>query len=168
MTNRPRLTIAQVVEQFELSRATVRRGIESGKFSGAEKDVQGRWLVPVDSLVTSGIKPRKTWLNSVATPMSGEHAHELGQNDQMLATANEINMATERAHQDNELALRGSRIAQLETQLAAEQSLRKAAERNSEDLRTALRMIEAGATAPAAEDPSPSVSHQRRRWWQIR
>jgi len=56
---RPQLTIAQVVEQFDLSRATVRRGIESSRFPNAAKDANGRWMVPIDGLVAAKIPGRK-------------------------------------------------------------------------------------------------------------
>jgi len=163
MTERPLLTIAQVVDQFELSRATVRRGIESGKFDGAHKDLQGRWLVPVTALIAAGVKPRKTWITEVAT----ERVHKHTQDAHLVAAPNENKVAAELAHTDNERAHehahRATRIAQLETELAAEKCLREAAERNAEDLRTAMRMIESSQPkqTAGAEMPAP-----RRRWWQ--
>lgn len=153
MSERPKLTIAQAIEQFDLSRATMRRGIESGKFTGSTKDPQGRWLVPVDALVAAGIKPRKTWLTGLAS----ERAHELTQGAHSLASPSGLQVAGELAHSESELAHRASRIAQLEAELAAEKRLRESAERNAEDLRSAMRMIEAGTQTP---EPSP-----RRKWW---
>lgn len=147
MSARPRLTIAQVVEQFEMSRATVRRGIESGKFPGASKDEQGRWLVPVDALVAAGIKARKTWLSEVATGVATELAHELAHPAHMTADPIQNQVATELAHLRNELA--------------HERAQREAAERIAQErldhiasLNTALRAIEAARPEP-----------QRRSWW---
>lgn len=148
MTSRPLLTIAQVVEQFDVSRATVRRGIENGRFPGATKDAQGRWAVPVEALVAGGIKPRKTWLN--------EGAHELAQGARKVAEPLQTLVAAERAHSESERAQSASRIAQLEAELSAEKQLRAAAERNADDLRSAMRMLEAAPTAPAPRE--------RRRW----
>jgi len=168
MTSRPLLTIAQVVDQFDLSRATVRRGIESGRFGGSHKDQQGRWLVPVESLVAVGIKPRKTWLegptNRVATELAHERIHEHTRGQKPT----ENGLATELAHRETELAHSTSRIAQLEAQLESEKRLREAAERNSEDLRTALRMLEAGTDTQNVSSRSTPHRDQRRRWWQIR
>jgi len=159
---RPSLTIAQVVEQFELSRATVRRGIESGRFLGATKDDQGRWLVPVDVLVSAGIKPRKTWLNEVATTTAHERAREHAHDDKTSGYSNVSSVATELAHHEDELAQRVAHIAQLEVELAAEKRLRESAERNAEDLRLAMRMLESNTTThrPAMPENSP-----RKRWW---
>jgi len=168
MPNRPLLTIAQVVDQFDLSRATVRRGIDSGKFEGAHKDAQGRWIVPVEALVVAGIKPRKTWLDNGAHEHAQHGAHEHNQSAHSLTDPIQTKVATEHVQSKNELAHHASRIAQLEAELSTEKQLRAAAERNSEDLRTALRMIEAGTTAPATADSSASANKQRRRWWQIR
>lgn len=156
MTSRPLLTIVQVVEQFDVSRATVRRGIENGRFPGAAKDSQGRWMVPVEALIASGIKPRKTWLT--------EGTHERAHGSQEVANPLQNLVAAERAHSANEHAHNASRITQLEAELSAEKLLRAAAERNAEDLRTALRMIEARPSpAPAATTVQP-----RKRWWQRR
>ena len=169
---RPLLLLSQLLDQFDVSRATARRGIESGRFPGAHKDAQGRWLVPVDDVIAAGIKPRKTWLN--------EHAHQgghLAHNEHAQGAQNgsdplQIKVASELAHAPNELAhehahelaQRDARIAQLEAERDAEKQLREAAERNAEDLRTAMRMLEA---APAkAERPAPATSTEagRPRW----
>lgn len=172
MPERPSLTIAQVVAQFDISRATVRRGIESGRFPGAHKDVQGRWLVPVDDLIGEHIKPRRSWINDPAH----EGGHPARSEQSHGAEAAETVVASEHAQSAIEhaqkLAQRDTRIAQLEAQLGAEKQLRAAAERNADDLRAALRMLEvapatARAQAPVAAVPNPADETQpRRRWWQ--
>lgn len=165
MPTRPALTIAEVIEQFDLSRATVRRGIENGKFPHAAKDAHGRWTVPVDDLIAARVSPRKTWLSEPAHEGGHPAQHEHAQG--MLNPAQSLHplVATELAHPYNEhaheLAQRDTRIAQLEAQLTTETRLREAAELNAEDLRTAMRMLEAGPTNPASSTPNP-----RRRWWQ--
>lgn len=155
MTSRPLLTIAQIVDQFDVSRATVRRGIDNGRFPGATKDGQGRWTVPVEALVADGVKPRKTWLDAGAHEHAHTGAHELAQGTQKVADPLQTLVATERAHD-------ASRIAQLEAELSAEKQLRAASERNADDLRTALRMIEA---SPARNNET-AEQPRRRRWWQ--
>lgn len=162
MADRPLLTIAQAIEQFDLSRATLRRGIESGRFPHATKDEQGRWNVPIDDLVAAHVTPRKTWLiehaNEGVHLDQNEHAHNALSPAHSLQTL----VASELAHTENkhahELAHRDTRIVQLEAELSAEKRLREAAEQNSADLRTAMRMIESTASIKA---PDP-----RRRWWQ--
>lgn len=161
MVTRPSLTIAQAIEQFNLSRTTVRRNIESGRFPNATKDTQGRWTIPVDDLVAAGVLPRKTWLNEPAHEGGHLAHHEHAHNALTPAQSLQSLMANELAHPENEraheLAHRETRIAQLEAELTAEKRLREAAETNANDLRTAMRMIEATANTT---DP-----HQRRRWW---
>lgn len=168
MNSRPLLTIAQVVEQFDVSRATVRRGIESGRFIGASKDSSGRWIIPVESLIAARVKPRKTWFNEGAHaggyPAHGEH----GQGSQTPVDPLQEQVAGELDHPRNEnaheLAHHVSRIAQLESELSTEKQLREAAERNADDLRNAMRMLEVGTThTPATGSAKPP---SRRRWWQ--
>lgn len=157
MTERPLLTIAQVIEQFDLSRATVRRGIESGRFKGAHKDRQGRWIVPVESLIAEGVKPRNSWLKDVAT----EHAHERAQSAHDMLIPIQEKVATELAHIEDELAQERFKVTQLEAQLEAERRLREASERNAQDLRSAMRMIEARMPPESAG----SVMKPAHRWW---
>lgn len=163
MTVRPSLTIAQVVDQFDLSRATVRRGIESGKFVNASKDDQGRWRIPVESLVAAGVKPRQTWLNRSAETVAVERAHKPPQGAHVTTDPNVSVVANDLPHAHDEhaheLAQRASRIIQLEAELVSERRLREASERNVDDLRMALRMIDA-APAHSAVAESP-----KRRWW---
>jgi len=154
--SRPILTIAQVIEQFDTSRATVRRGIENGRFPGAAKDAQGRWTVPVEALIASDIKPRKTWLNELAHEQAHGGVHELAQGAQKVSEPLQEWVATERAHN-------ASRIAQLEAELSAEKHLRAAAERNAEDLRIAMRMIE---SRPSESLMQNAETKTRKRWWQ--
>lgn len=156
MSSRPILTIAQIVEQFDVSRATVRRGIDSGRFTGASKDSAGRWIVPVEALIAEGVKPRKTWLN--------ESAHELAQGAHPVSDPIQTIVATEldQGH-SHELAHNASRIAQLEAELSAEKHLRAAAERNAEDLRIAMRMIE---SRPSESLMQNAETKTRKRWWQ--
>lgn len=152
MSSRPLLTITQIVEQFNVSRATVRRGIEKGRFPGVSKDSAGRWVVPIDALISDGVKPRKTWLD------------ELAHGDQKEVNPLQPLVAAERAHYENDrtpdLAHNTSRIAQLEAELSAERQLRMAAERNAEDLRTAIRMLESGRPQQGSRRGS------KQRWWQ--
>lgn len=169
MSERPKLTLAQIVEQFEISRATLRRGIESGRFPHAKKDPQGRWVVPVDDLIAAQVKGRKTWLNEGAH----ERAHEGGH-----PAHNEY---AQGAHipPDPTVSAVASELAQLKNELAHERAHREAAERIAEErqkhietLNTALRMLE---SAPPSQ-PEPTVIREsnngdkpsRRRWWQRR
>lgn len=150
MSERPKLTLAQIVEQFEISRATLRRGIESGRFPHAKKDPQGRWVVPVDDLIAAQVKGRKTWLN--------EGAHEGGH------PAHDEHAQGAHIPSDPSVSAVASELAQLKNELAHERAQKEAAQqladergKHIETLNTALKMIE------AAPGKAP-----RRRWWQRR
>lgn len=169
MSERPKLTLAQIVEQFEVSRATLRRGIESGRFPHAEKDTQGRWVVPVDDLIAAQVKGRKTWLNEGTHERAHEGSHP----------AHDEHAQGAHIPPDPTVSEVASELAHLKNELAHERAHREAAERIAEErqkhietLNTALRMLE---SAPRPQ-PDPAVISNskngeksiRRRWWQRR
>ena len=127
MSKRPELTVAQITEQFDVSRSTVRRGINNGRFPNATKDHHGRWLIPVDDVLNAGYKPRKTWLN--------EGGHDHGQGSQNPVDANKQAVVTDHGRLKNELAHERAQVDKLKALLEAERA-------HVESLRMALRMIE--------------------------
>lgn len=131
-TPRPRLTILEAIREFEVSQATVKRGLRSGRYSEAEKDDNGVWRIPVESL------HREHAPRSSATAPQSTHGG--------LSVAN--------GGHDLE-----RRVMELEQSLAIEQAERRAAERiaeieskRAELAERALFMIEAAprSSAPAA------------------
>lgn len=156
MRERPALPIARVIEQFDVSRSTLRRSIEAQKLPNARKDETGRWAIPVDDLVNAGFKARKTWLNELAH----EPGHEPGKGVHTPSDPSSSQVATELAHLADELAHERAHVSELSMQLDTSERLREAAERNATDLRTALKMLEA---------PTPnrdSRPEERKHWWQ--
>lgn len=141
-TPRPRLTIREAVEQFDVSRSTIKRGLVSGRYEGAERDDAGAWLLPVEALHREHA-PR----HDAPEPSSAPQSTNRGQG------------AVSGGH-DLE-----RRVMELEQALAIEQAERRAAERvadaearRAEMAERALLMIEAapGRAAPAAPaEPSP-------------
>lgn len=116
-------TLTEAAQQCSVSRSTIRRYRESGKFPNAEKQ-SGQWVIPVSDLIAAGLNPgqpnppnkQPKESEEQSKPEQGEQAQE---------------------------------IAELRAQLAIEQAHRKAAEqvaaereRSLNDLRQALRMIE--------------------------
>lgn len=158
---RPRLSVSAAVDAFEVERRTLQRMLAAGQLDGATKDERGRWLIPVEALHAAGFPARQTWLSDAtnsatrrdtdATP----NATTVENTGSDSATSVATNDATRRDTDATELR---QRVAQLETQLEHERQLREAVERNADDLRTTLRMLEAGPSAP----------ERRRRWWQRR
>lgn len=150
-TTRPRLTLSQAVEQFAVSRSTLKRGLETGRYPNAAKE-SGAWSIPVESLHAEH-KPRssKTGMGSV------NQATDQGQNDM---------------NQGHDLA---QKVRELEQALAIEQAERRAAERvaeaeakRAETAERALLMLEAGsstkntsASPPTAQAPSPAPKERK-------
>lgn len=137
---RPRLTISQGVAEFEVSRSTLKRGLDTGRYSGAKKDRSGVWRIPVEALHTEH-KPRRS--STQAEVMN--QATNQDQNDM---------------DQGHDLA---QRVRELEQALAVEQAERRAAERiadaeakRAETAERALLMIEAGNSAPRSTEVKPA------------
>lgn len=164
MTQRPRLTINEAVDQFQTSRATLRRGIDAGRFPGASKDTTGRWSIPLTDLLAAGIPARKTWLTEDAQGVAHQGAHEQPQSAQNSRKTMKTKVNGELAHQGAQgvthehpdTTLLRQRIALLEQRLEQERLLKEAAERNAQDLRSTVRMLENKTSAPL------------RRWWSRR
>lgn len=156
MSKRPEFTIAQITEQFDVSRSTVRRAINNRRFPNATKDHHGRWMIPVDDVLHAGYKPRKTWLNEGSHDRGHEpgsqRGHDHGQGSQTLTDTSKQAVVTDLGQIENELAHERAQVDKLKALLEAERA-------HVESLRMALRMIEPGKPVPS-EDPTPEPSSQ--------
>lgn len=152
----PNLSVSQAVEAFDVERRTLQRLLALGKITGAQKDAAGRWAIPVESLHAAQINARQTWRSDAtnSTTTTASVATD-ATNDPKNPENSEKNRAPRVATDAPGDATLRDKVFQLETQLDLERRLREAAERNAEDLRTSLRMLEAGS----------SSSSGRRRWW---
>lgn len=132
MSNGPTVTLAEAARRSHLSQATLRRWLKADKLEGAERTAEG-WAIPVASLVESGAWPATTPADAddqADTPAAPDRTAELS-----------------------------AQVTRLTAELSASERLLEAAERNADDLRTALRMLEA-APLPAVES-----TPRRGRWW---
>ena len=154
---RPLWTLSEAAQHCLVSRSTVRRYRETGKFPNAVKDPERGWIVPVGDLLAAGLRPGRSTPHVEHAQSENDPAHDLAQ-----------------------------RIQQLETQLTVERAQRAAVEqvaaereRSLADLRAALRMLEAGPTLPEPVSPVPAVPPGPEpipsvlpaawpRWWQRR
>lgn len=154
MSKRPEFTIAQITEQFDVSRSTVRRGINNGRFPNATKDHHGRWLIPVDDVLNAGYKPRKTWFNEGSHDHGHEPGsqggHDHGHGSQNPVEANKQAVVSDHGQLENELAHERAQVDKLKALLEAERA-------HVESLRMALRMIEPGKPIPS-DEPTPEPS----------
>jgi hypothetical protein len=160
MTERPSWTLSRAAEECGVSRDTLKRRRAAGEFPNAYMDTRGKWLIPVNDLLAAGFKP------------GGNTAvHE---NDAPVQAP--VQVPDSRA---SELV---QQVQLLQVQLEAERNMRQAAERNADDLRLALRMIEAapsrsGIDVPKAQNLSPvgnptpatkvTPTSRRRHWWSL-
>jgi hypothetical protein len=151
MTERPAWTLSRAAEECGVSRDTLKRRRAAGEFPNAYMDTRGKWLIPVNDLLAAGFKPGGRPL--VQEDTAPVHAPVQTPDSQ----ANELLQ----------------QVQLLQVQLDAERNMRHAAERNAEDLRLALRMIEAAPPSATStdtkpehsSDPSEPLTPRRRRWW---
>lgn len=143
--NRPKWSISRAATECAVSRSTIRRYREAGKFPNAEKTSHG-WVIPLTDLLAAGLKP-------------GTSRPEPEQpNEQAQDTMSGLNEHAQR-------------LSDLEHELALEQLKRQAAEqlanereRQLVDLRQALRMLEATpkpTSEPTQDDPAHEQSNEQ-------
>jgi len=126
-------TVAQAAEVCQVSRKTITRRYDQLKLGGAFKDKAGQWAIPVAALLHAGLTPGRP---AAPDTVSSTQASTLGQQDTAtgLRVAELEAKVTEYRHR-----------AEVAEQLAAERSARV------EDLRQALRMLEASRPVQESE-----------------
>ena len=129
----PTVSLAEAGAQSHLSVATIRRRLKAEQIPGAMRNADRSWSIPVASLVAEGI-----WTGTTA-------ADDDDQDDAPSAPAPDLTAEL--------VAMRHrAELAELERDQLRERV---------DDMRTAMRMLEAGP--PRAPEPAPQ---HRRRWWQ--
>jgi predicted DNA-binding transcriptional regulator AlpA len=134
VANRPAWTLTEAVQRTGASRSTLRRYLDAGKFPNAYKDTSHAWRFPLEDLLAAGL--------SVSEPPS-ERAQSTP-NEQGLSVSNEQGSSAN-----------AEQVSKLEQALREERTRADNAERlaasyldNVQDLRRALRMLEAGTGQP--------------------
>ena len=159
----PNLTVAEAVGAFEITRRTLQRHLAAGTIPGATKNPTGQWIIPAEGLHAAQIPPRQTWRDTApngATPdappaPNGAVATQKPWKTGRDTTPNGAPNPAPPAPTDATDARQ--RIRDLEQRLELSERLREAAERNAEDLRRSLRMLETRS--------SPPEPRTRRVWW---
>ena len=128
----PTVTLAEAARRSPLSVATLRRWLTDGKIPGAERTTEGASAESI-TRYEAGAWPSTTPPEADEPPQADTDA---------LADA---------------LAQRDHARAELDT----ERRLREAAERNADDLRTALRMLDAGPPTTSTSTPERSPWYRR-------
>lgn len=123
---RPAWTLTEAVERTGASRSTLRRYRDAGKFPHAYKDQSGVWRFPLEDLLAVGLRPVEPASEHVQGPASEQPADSTAEQLSKLEHA----LRAERERADNAERLAASY------------------QQNAEDLRRALRMLEAGTVKP--------------------
>lgn len=132
--SRPAWTLTEAVQRTGASRSTLRRYQAAGKFPHAYKDSSNAWRFPLEDLLAVGLNP-------------SEPARERALN---ASTEQGLSMSTEQPSSAS-----AEQVSKLEQALREERTRADNAERlaasyldNVQDLRRALRMLEAGTGQP--------------------
>ena len=133
--NAPMVSLAEAARQSNKSRGTIRNRLVEGKVPGARRTEAG-WQIPVPSLVATGLWDRTTPPDEIDEPPEADRVSELE-----------------------------SELARARMELHSEKKLREAAERNAEDLRVAMRMLNAGPQPPLErQNVNQQVRQNQDRW----
>jgi len=168
---RPNYTLTDAAALVGVSRSTIRRRREQGKFPNAFKTHDGEWMIPLTDLLTNGLKPE-----------SSEHVFEREQAEQdssasgpvtltPLAQAAQAQAHTELAHLREQLQLKD---AALQVEQAKNEGLAQtlaATKQRADDLSLALRMIEQAKPKEEVKEPiamGPAAPTARDLWKQGR
>lgn len=140
MTNRPAWTLTEAVQRTGVSRSTLRRYLDAGKFPNAYKDISKAWRFPIEDLLAAGL--------SVSEPPT-ERA--------LSAPTEQVSIAMAEQVSKLEQALRAERVRAENAERLATSYLE-----NVQDLRRALRMLEAGTHNPElSTDRAQSMSSEQ-------
>lgn len=151
---RPLLSVAEAAAAFDVTKRTLQRRLAAGDLAGATKDPDGRWKIPIEALHAASFAARQgTTDDTTPAPSVAPTPTNPSETRENSASSDATEAASLRAI-----------LRDTQQQLDAERHRREAAEQNANDLRTALRMLEAGTVQP----PAPQQPAQRRRWWQRR
>ena len=137
----PTVSLADAARHSPRSVATLRRWLNAGTIAGAERDpANGAWVIPIASLVEAGAWPTSTPPEPHYDP------------DPTLQANSDLEAALEDALAQIEAITAVARAS--EEQARHQIELRELAERNADDLRTALRMLEAGPRPTPEKRPN--------------
>jgi predicted DNA-binding transcriptional regulator AlpA len=126
MINRPAWTLTEAVQRTGISRSTLRRYLDAGKFPNAYKDTSKAWRFPLEDLLAAGLSvsepPAERALNTPTEQPGAGTSEQVSKLEQALRD--------ERTRADNAERLAASYLD------------------NVQDLRRALLMLGAGTSKP--------------------
>lgn len=140
---RPSWSITRAAQECGVSRSTIRRYRERGDFKNAHKDEGGEWLIPVTDLIAAGLPPKSRPDDEYVS----RSIEQVQQNESMLSE-HDLELLELR----HELELERVRREYAE-RLAQER------EKQVDDLRGAMRMIEVVKPQAAPQPQAEPVQH---------
>jgi predicted DNA-binding transcriptional regulator AlpA len=148
MAGRPAWTLTEAVERTGASRSTIRRYREAGKFPNAYKDTAGAWRFPLEDLLAVGLSPSEP-AREQAQSRSSEHVQNMPVEHPSSAFAEQVSKLEQALREERDRADNAERLAASYLD-------------NLQDLRHALRMLEAGTNQreQASEHSQSRLSEQ--------
>jgi DNA-binding transcriptional MerR regulator len=132
VTSRPAWTLTEAVQRTGASRSTLRRYQAAGKFPNAYKDSSNAWRFPLEDLLAIGLSPSEP---------ARERALSTSTEQSLSASIGQASSASNEQVSKLEQALREERTRADNAERLAASYLD-----NVQDLRRALRMLEAGTS----------------------
>jgi len=146
---RPKWSAARAARECGVGRATIQRALDSGRIQSAERDDSGAWSIPVDALIEAGFIPGKPTPPDAADTGDTALAAPLPHQGDRAGTEQVLTLTREVERLRSALEVEHARTAAAE-RLAAERGGRV------EDLRVALRMLDAGNSGHGPEGMAPT------------
>ncbi len=140
--SRPKWTLSEAAEHTGMSRSTLRRRLDQGKFPGAYRDQAKQWRIPLTDLLAAGITPVQGVFTDIAQP-ENELAHDIAQVTQAPLEIRVIEL-------ENALSIERAHRAAAEQVAIAHEQRAKTAE-------MALRMLEPSRPTTAVANVSDQV-----------
>jgi DNA-binding transcriptional MerR regulator len=148
---RPNYTLTDAAKLVGVSRSTIRRYRESGKFPDAFRTSTGEWMIPLTNLLANQLSPSR---------VTGQDQPEQGDSVSGPVVLTGLAQAAQHQAQTEQAHLR-ERLELAERELAVERARREGAEQTlaqavarANDLSKALLMLEAGKKEPIVVGPA--------------
>lgn len=150
MPERPSWGVQQAARECGVSPATIRRRLKDGSLPNAEQGARGAWLIPVTDLIAAGLNPgqpsppdHEQGVVTDPTQAKNAHSHDYGQRPSSQVESY--------AKLEQKLFSEQREVEHLRTQVSTLQN-------NLDDLRAAMRMLEAVPADRAETPPEPAAA----------
>ena len=147
---RPSWSVQQAARECGVSVATIRRRLKDGSLPNAEQGARGAWTIPVTDLIAAGLNPgqpsppdHSQRVVTDLTQAADDHGH-----DYVQRASSQVDGY---AQLEQKLLSEQREVEHLRTQVDTLQN-------NLDDLRTAMRMLEAAPADRSKAPPEPATA----------